>query len=554
MKQRNISVIALASVAMLGISSPAFDANLPATPLLFDVPYEVQAGATINVPSGGNLQTALDNAKLGDTIVLQAGATYSGSFKLPNKTTGTGWIYIRSSAYSNLPPPGTRVSPANAANMATIAATAGDTAAILTAPGAHHIRFVGIELRPVSGNFLYNVIWLGNQDTTIDGIATHLTFDRCYIHGDPTVGSRRGIFGNAAYVAVVDSYFADFKEPGADTQAFAAVSSPGPFKLVNNYLEAAGENMIFGGGQPTVEAFIPADIEIRDNLVVKPASWLGASWSVKNLLEFKLGIRALVYHNRFENNWAASQQGFAVLLTPRNEFNSFPQAVVKDITIVGNQFINVAQGIHIAGIDDGDGVPGRTSQRTNRVLIKDNFIDVTMHSISGLSDGRIFMILGGPIDVTIDHNTAFTLNQGSSSALVLDSLTAANAERFTFTNNIISNGRNSCWGSGVNTCLAVYASAYVSNAIMTNNAFVDIAFNNFDPSQFPAGNFFPANIGAVGFVDPAAGNYQLAANSLYKGKGTDGRDLGAATTGVVVTTVSLPTTRAPTPPKVLQVQ
>lgn len=31
----------------------------------------------------------------------------------------------------------------------------------------------------------------------------------------------------------------------------------------------------------------------------------------------------------------------------------------------------------------------------------------------------------------------------------------------------------------------------------------------------------------VGFVDPARGDYRLALTSLYKGAGTDGKDIGA---------------------------
>ena len=52
---------------------------------------------SINVPAGGNLQSAIDSARLGDTIVLAAGATYTGNYTLPAKT-GSGWIIIRSSA------------------------------------------------------------------------------------------------------------------------------------------------------------------------------------------------------------------------------------------------------------------------------------------------------------------------------------------------------------------------------------------------------------------------------------------------------------------------
>ena len=75
-----------------------------------DTTYAVPSGRTTVVNAGGNLQAAINNAAPGDTLVLQAGATFTGPITLPNKS-GSGWIYIQSSAYANLPGPGTRVTP-----------------------------------------------------------------------------------------------------------------------------------------------------------------------------------------------------------------------------------------------------------------------------------------------------------------------------------------------------------------------------------------------------------------------------------------------------------
>src|SRR6267142_3100250 len=78
-------------------------AQLPTLPQAFiDTTYSPPSGNTIVVNAGGNLQTAINNAVPGDTIVLQAGATFTGPFTLPNKTSGSGWIYIQSSAYASL--------------------------------------------------------------------------------------------------------------------------------------------------------------------------------------------------------------------------------------------------------------------------------------------------------------------------------------------------------------------------------------------------------------------------------------------------------------------
>src|SRR2546423_2539916 len=69
--------------------------------------------ATALVKAGDNFQAALDRARPGDTIMLEAGATFRGAFRLPNKPGATDFITIRSSASdSQLPAPGQRLDPA----------------------------------------------------------------------------------------------------------------------------------------------------------------------------------------------------------------------------------------------------------------------------------------------------------------------------------------------------------------------------------------------------------------------------------------------------------
>src|SRR5262252_6014560 len=356
---------ALAAAALA--QEAALAAALPAAPQTFDTSYVAPSGKTLTVAAGGNLQAALDQAELGDTIVLEAGATYTGRLSLPNKTTGSGWIYVVSSKLASLPPAGQRVGPNNAVNMPKIISKAYNNA-LVTVANSHHFRFVGIEFATVAGGASYNLIVIGNVDTSPATLPHHIVFDRCYVHGDPTVNDRRGITMNGAYVAVVDSYISDFQEVGADSQGLLAYNASGPLQIRNNYIEGAGENVMFGGADSRDPGLVPADIEIRNNYFFKPLSLLATKYTIKNLLEFKSAKRVLVTGNTFENNPLSGQVGFAILITPRQAGKS-PWAVTSDIEISGNTLINVGSGFSVMGMNNTF-----PTLMTERVLIRNNLV------------------------------------------------------------------------------------------------------------------------------------------------------------------------------------
>ena len=196
---------------------------------------------------------------------------------------------------------------------------------------------------------------IGNGEASEADLPHDLTFDRVYAHGHPTEGSRRAFAANGKRIALVNSWVSDCKEVGADSQAFAAWNGT-VFKIVNNYLEGAGENVIFGGATPAIQGMIPSDIEIRGNYFFKPTSWAiwspdyaGKPWSIKNLFELKNAQRVLVEGNVMEHNWLHAQTGFAVLFTPRTENGAAPWAKVQDVTWQHNILRHTAAGFNMAG-------------------------------------------------------------------------------------------------------------------------------------------------------------------------------------------------------------
>lgn len=233
------------------------------------------AAGDIYVAAGGNLQAAIDAAQPGDRIMLAPGATFVGNFRLPNKGSSELYITIRSAAADTLlPPAGVRVTPADAPNLARI--RSGNTMSALSmAPGAHHWRLQWLEFAANYRGY-GEIISLGAGDATQDTLAEvphHLVLDRIYVHGDPFLGQKRGIAVNSGATWVLNSYISDIKAVGIDTQALMGFNGPGPWLVTNNYLEAAGENVLIGGASPHIYNLVPADLEFRRNHMTKPLSW-----------------------------------------------------------------------------------------------------------------------------------------------------------------------------------------------------------------------------------------------------------------------------------------
>src|SRR5204863_3419138 len=142
------------------------------------------------------------------------------------------------------------------------------------------------------------------DETKVTNVPHDIIVDRCYIHGLPTVNAIRGVNLNSSSTAIVDSYFSEFHGVQWESQAIAGWNGPGPYKINDNYLEAASENVMFGGADPKISQLVPSDIEIRHNDFFKPLSWKpddpgfgGYHWTVKNLLELKNSRRVLIQGN-----------------------------------------------------------------------------------------------------------------------------------------------------------------------------------------------------------------------------------------------------------------
>jgi hypothetical protein len=468
-----------------------------------------QASATTTaVPAGGDLQAALDAAQPGDTIVLAGGATYTGHFLLPVKG-GNSFITVRSDApESKVPAAGSRVGPEHAPFLAKLAA--GDTSAptLRTAPGAHHWRF---ELIEFVGNGGEDIITLGaGESQTVAAQMPHdLVFDRVYIHGDAVLGQKRGIALNSASTQIRNSFIADIKAVGIDSQAICGWNGAGPFVIENNYLEAAGENVMFGGADPSIWSLVPADITVRRNVLSKPLAWRSQKWSIKNALELKNARRVLVEGNVIENVWEAAQTGIPIVITPRNQDGTAPWSVVEDVTVQFNVIRHAGGVFNISGFDDE-----RPSDQTRRIRIANNLAYDIDYAVWGGS-ARFVQIGNQPADIAIERNTV--IQSGNIISVygkpILGFVLRDNLMRHN-TYGVIGDNQS----AGNATIQAYFPGGRVERNVMAGG----------NPAAYPAGNYFPgvAEFDSA-FVNVDRDNFTLVPGSSFRTAASDGGAVGA---------------------------
>jgi hypothetical protein len=482
---------------------------------------ETAHASTITVPAGGDFQAALEAARPGDTILLEAGASFLGPFSLPFKAsagTDSDWITIRSSAPdSQLPAPSERITPAFAHLLPKLLAPH-NSSALTTSARAHHYRFLFVEFTKQSpASFVNDLITLGEgnqRQNSLDLVPHHLIIDRCYIHGDPHSDLKRGIALNSAHTSILNSHIAEVKRVGQETQAILGWNGPGPYQIINNHLEAAGENLMFGGADPAIPELVPSDIEIRRNLLTKPLRWRegdpsygGTKWTVKNLFELKAGRRIVMDGNILEHNWVESQSGVAVLMKSVNADGGAPWSVVEEVTFTNNIVRGVALAINIAG--RASVAPCR---QANRFVISNNLFEDIDGGKWGGGSGD-FLKVTEVAGVVVEHNTVMQTGK------VIETYGEVTTG-LVFRNNIAAHNAYGIKADGVSPGIDTLRS-YFPGYVFEKNLIAGA-----DAGSYPRNNFYPNHLGLIGFVDMTRKDYRLTAASRFRGAGTDGKDLG----------------------------
>lgn len=521
-------------------------------------------GKQIRVAAKTDLASAIEGAKCGDTLLLPAGASFDVTVLPAKKCDDRHYITVRTETPdSKLPPEGSRISPAWA-GVASLpgrphyAQPAGGPARLLAtlvvkrpsgAAVGDHVRFIGLE-------------WTSDPAVGIGRLvsaehADHIIFDRNWFHPAEgmEVGKGVGLTEGARVIAVINSYFNGLNciaRTGKCTDATAVGGGhgdqpTGTFKIYNNFLESAGENILFGGSEATQN---PADIEIRRNHLFRPMLWKegepgytpapsGQPFIVKNNFELKSAQRVLFEANLLENSWGGfSQTGFSILLTPKNQGNQCPLCRVNDVTIRFNRIRNVAGVLQIANaLSKTGGAVADGGRYSIHDIVAD---DVHDKDYKGGGAFLLLVVWEPPVhDLQIDHVTAFV-----PGPLVSIWNPGGKLPNFSITNSAFSVGSRrqplASAGGGPTAC-ATKSQAQGAEAVL-KECFSSYTFNKNliiadRGGPWPAGTITVSSTEDAGFRDLKGGISkdprlcrEKGPNCAKKSPGAgaaDGRDLGA---------------------------
>jgi hypothetical protein len=387
--------------------------------------------------------------------------------------------------------------------------------------------------------------------------ADHVIFDRNWFHpaDGAEVGHGVGIFDGSHTIALINSYISGLNciaMAGKCTDATGVGGGRGDeqvstLKIYNNFIEAAGENILFGGGASKT---VPTDIEIRRNHLFRPMLWKegeagytptasGHPYIVKNNFELKSAVRVLFEANLLENSWGGfTQTGYSILITPKNQASECPVCRVNDVTIRFNRIRNVAAVLQIA---NALAQTGAAAADGGRYSIHDLFAD-ELHDKDYKGPGNFMVLVSTqpPVhDIQIDHVTAHV-----TGVLLAIQNSGAKLANFTLTNSVFSVGDRrqpiASAGGGPESCAG-------KNQGLGGEAVLQACFDpyTFDKNlivtgrgSFPKGNIAVGSPEAAGIRDLKEAVSKDPRLCHAKGPGcskvspgagaaSDGRDLGA---------------------------
>lgn len=322
----------------------------------------------VNVKEGENLQAALDQVGVTGGVINVG----EGVFPAPILSTKGKLVLIKSTEGAQLLG---FYAPINTGNVS-----------------FDRIKFINPDGRN-------NHVMLGADKNGMkkrEEVPVGFTFLECEFTGP----GRRAIMANCADLMIDSCKFFDYRQEGFDSQAIAGWNGSKNHIIRNSFLEAASENIMYGGSDCASEEMIPQDIHLEGCFLNKKEEWKTAKYNMKCSLELKNVLRMTIRKNKIYGNWRqAWGDAPAIVIKSVNQEGGNPYARSEDVVIDSNIIENVGTYLTILGEDDSGNLPARTKN----IMVRNNLF----HQMNNEPDGRALKVGEGPINVIIDHNSFY---------------------------------------------------------------------------------------------------------------------------------------------------
>lgn len=469
----------------------------------------------IAVKHADQLQQAIDASRAGDRILCDPSKLWVGNWRLTGLKSPRAII---SSSRDDRPV--TFLSP----NSQPVFRADGPT-------GGYHVLNASITVDPTlfpasSGAAeMVALVQLGSGTEKLADIPRSFVFERTEIYGNPTQQVRRGIAGNCAHLAILNSKIREIHRSGFDSQGICCWNGPGPFLFEDVEVEAASENIMFGGAANNGPDLIPSDITMRRIRLTKKLAWkvdhpsfAGIRWNIKNHFELKNARRVDVDGLYCENNWTDGQVGRSIVLTPRDTAIN-PWNVVQDVDMRNVRVRNSSYAFVILGHDD-DAAGTRTPETATQRIRFSNWLCTEIHN-------GVFHFSGDPHDIELDQLTILGCRQYG----LVDGI----VRRLKLSRAILAFGDLGLPVNGGAPLPSVLPEAAWGPVLFVGG---NPARNVTQPPGHPwwpgltynenGGGIEQRALRTVGMIDAAKGNYRIHSSSRYAGLGANQTALESA--------------------------
>ena len=253
-------------------------------------------------------------------ILISPSTVCKGNYKLPARA-GSGWIVVRTSTPdSQLPPEGSRITPAYTSLLPTLSSVntyvnALDGVFYINENPSSKWRFVGLKFTGQSG--YHSTLF------TIGYEGANIVIDRNIFFSDKSNGETvlESIQASGSQIVIANSYIYNVR-PGDLALAIDITSAKG-ILIDNNYINAPGISVFAQEFGNVVQG---SDYKITRNYFEWDKAYINNSIT-RHQIEFKSGNRILIDGNTFTSMWAGGITGSispSILFSPRNGWPGSP--------------------------------------------------------------------------------------------------------------------------------------------------------------------------------------------------------------------------------------